>query len=38
LPAALFAITDFAWGAICIVGVRRVTGRSHMSLLLNSGG
>ena len=37
LPAALFAITDFAWGAICIVGVRRVTGRSHTSLLRNSG-
>jgi hypothetical protein len=38
LPTALFAITDFAWGAICIVGVRRVTGRSHTSLLLNRGG
>ena len=37
-PAALFAITDFAWGAVLIIGVRRVTGRSHTSLLLNSGG
>jgi len=35
LPAALFAITDFAWGAVYIVGLRRVTGRSHASLLLN---
>lgn len=35
LPTALFAITDFAWGAIYIVGLRRVTGRSHASLLLD---
>jgi hypothetical protein len=38
LPTALFAITDFAWGAICIVGLRRVTGRSHKSLLLDRRG
>ncbi len=37
LPAALLAITDFAWGVILIVGVRRVTGRSHTSLLLDRG-
>jgi hypothetical protein len=35
LPTALFAITDFAWGAVYIMGLRRVTGRSHMSLLLD---
>jgi len=38
LPTALFAITDFAWGAIYIVGLPRVTGRSHTSLLLDRGG
>ncbi len=37
LPTALLAITDFAWGVILIVGVRRVTGRSHTSLLLARG-
>ncbi len=35
LPSALFAITDFAWGVIYIMGLRRVTGRSHLSILLN---
>jgi hypothetical protein len=38
LPTALFAITDFAWGAVYIMGLRRVTGRSHMSLLLDRRG
>ncbi len=38
LPTALFAITDFAWGAAYIVGLRRATGRSHMSLLLDRRG
>ncbi len=38
LPTALLAITDFAWGVILIIGVRRATGRSHASLLLNRGG
>jgi hypothetical protein len=38
LPTALFAITDFAWGAFYIVGLRRVTGRFHASLLLDRGG
>jgi hypothetical protein len=36
LPTVLFAITDFAWGLIYIVGLRRLLGRSHASLLLNS--
>jgi L-asparagine transporter-like permease len=30
----LFAITDFAWGICYVVGLRRVTGRSHASILL----
>jgi hypothetical protein len=34
LPAAPFAITDFAWGAVYIAGLRRVAGRSNVSLLL----
>ena len=38
LPTALLAITDFAWGVILIIGVRRATGRSHATLLLNRGG
>ncbi len=38
LPAALFAITDFAWGAVYIAGLRRVTGRPHASLLLDRRG
>jgi hypothetical protein len=36
LPTVLFAITDFAWGLIYIVGLQRLLGRSHASLLLNS--
>ncbi|MCK9361811.1 hypothetical protein M0Q28_06350 [Patescibacteria group bacterium] len=35
LPATLFAISDFAWGIIYIMGLPRSTGRSHKSLLLN---
>jgi|APFre7841882630_1041343.scaffolds.fasta_scaffold57825_2 hypothetical protein len=35
LPTALFAMTDFAWGAVYILGLPGVTGRSHASLLLN---
>jgi len=38
LPTALFAITDFAWGVIYIVGLRRFTGRSHLSLMLDRRG
>jgi hypothetical protein len=34
-PTLLFAITDFAWGVVYIIGLRRVTGRSHASMLLN---
>ena len=35
LPTVLFVVTDCAWGVICIVGLQRVLGRSHASLLLN---
>ena len=35
LPTVLFAVTDFAWGVLLIVRLRRVTGRSQVSLLLN---
>ena len=35
LPTTLFAVTDFAWGVIYMVGLQRVTDRSHASLLLN---
>jgi len=35
LPTVLFAVTDCAWGVIYIVGLQRVVGRSHASLLLN---
>jgi hypothetical protein len=35
LPTALFAVGDFAWGVILLVGLQRVTGRSQASLLLN---
>ena len=35
LPAALFAISDFTWGAVYLVGLRRVVYRSYLSLLLN---
>ena len=35
LPSLLFAATDFAWGVVLVVGLRRLTGRSHSSLLLD---
>lgn len=35
IPTILFAITDFVWGLIYIVGLRRLTGRSHASLLFD---
>jgi hypothetical protein len=35
LPTVLFAISDFAWGVIYIIGLARLTGRSHAALLLN---
>jgi hypothetical protein len=35
LPTALFAVGDFTWGIILFVGLQRVTGRSHASLLFN---
>jgi hypothetical protein len=35
LPSLLFAATDFAWGIILIVGLRRLTGRSHSSLAID---
>jgi hypothetical protein len=35
LPTVLFAVSDFAWGVTYIVGLQRVLGRSHASLLLN---
>ena len=35
LPTVLFAIGDFAWGVILLVGLQRVTARSQASLLLN---
>ena len=33
LPALLFAITDFAWGVVYIVGLQRVTNRPHASMM-----
>ena len=36
LPTVLFAITDFAWGLVYIVGLHRLLRRSHASLLLNN--
>ena len=33
LPTVLFAVTDFVWGLVYLFGLRRVTGRSHASLL-----
>jgi hypothetical protein len=36
LPTVLFAITDFTWGLFYMVGLPRLLGRSHASLLLNS--
>ena len=35
LPTALFAVGDFFWGVILLVGLQRVTGRSQAALLLN---
>lgn len=35
LATILFAVTDFAWGVIYVIGLRRAIGRSHVSLLLN---
>jgi hypothetical protein len=35
LPTALFAVGDFVWGVILLVGLQRVTSRSQVSLLLN---
>ena len=35
LATVLFAITDFAWGLCYIVGLPRVTGRTHASILLD---
>jgi hypothetical protein len=35
LPTALFGVGDFVWGVTLIIGLLRVTGRSHASLLLN---
>ena len=33
VPTILFAVTDFVWGVAYLVGLQRVTGRSHASLL-----
>ena len=38
LPTFLFAVSDFAWGFVYMVGLQLVTGRSHASLLLNRTG
>lgn len=38
LPTILFAVTDFAWGVIYVLGLQRAIGRSHVSLLLNRPG
>jgi hypothetical protein len=35
LATVLFAVTDFAWGIFYLVGLKRITGRSNTSLLLN---
>lgn len=35
VPTVLFAVTDFAWGLIYLIGLQRVTGRSHRSLLFD---
>src|SRR4029078_2935791 len=29
VPPVLFAVTDFVWGLVYLLGLRRVTGRSH---------
>jgi hypothetical protein len=36
VPTVLFAVTDFVWGLVYLLGLRRVTGRSHASLLFDS--
>lgn len=38
LAATVFLITDFAWGLCYVVGLPRVTGRTHASLLLDQQG
>ncbi len=35
LATVLFAITDFAWGICYVVGLPRVPGRTHASILLD---
>ena len=35
VPTVLFAVTDFVWGLIYLIGLQRVTGRSHASLLFD---
>ena len=35
LATVLFAVTDFAWGVFYMIGLKRITGRSDISLLLN---
>lgn len=35
LATVLFAITDFAWGIFYVIGLPRVTGRTHASILLD---
>ena len=35
LPTALFAIADLTWGVVYITGLRRLTGESCLSMLLN---
>ena len=35
LATVIFAITDFAWGICYVVGLPRVTGRTHGSILLD---
>ena len=36
VPSVLFAVTDFVWALVYFFGLRRVTGRSHASLLFDS--
>jgi hypothetical protein len=36
VPSVLFAVTDFVWALVYLFGLRRVTGRSHPSLLFDS--
>jgi hypothetical protein len=35
VPTVLFAVTDFLWGLVYLVGLPRVTGRSHASLVVD---